>query len=148
LLENPEQLALLRGRMELLPSAIEEVLRYRSPFQWIMRTPREAIEMGGQTLRPGELVLAMVGSANRDEREFEGADQFDITRDSNSHLAFGHGIHFCMGAALSRLEARIALTDLLGRLEGLELVNPGAWEPRKALHVHGPTRLGVRFVAR
>jgi cytochrome P450 len=148
LLENPEQLALLRGRMELLPSAIEEVLRYRSPFQWIMRTPRGPIEMGGQTLRAGELVLAMVGSANRDEQAFQGADRFDITRDPNPHLAFGHGIHFCMGAALSRLEARVALTDLLGRLDGLELAEPGPWEPRRALHVHGPTRLPVRFAAR
>lgn len=148
LLENPEQLALLRGRMELLPSAIEEVLRYRSPFQWIMRTPRVPIEMSGQTLRPGELVLAMLGSANRDSSVFADADRFDITRDPNPHLAFGHGIHFCMGAPLSRLEARVALTDLLGRLEGLELAEPENWEPRKALHVHGPTRLAVRFAVR
>jgi len=147
LLEQPEQLALLRGRMELLPSAIEEVLRYRSPFQWIMRTPREPVELGGQMMRPGELVLAMVGSANRDSSVFAEPDRFDITRGANPHLAFGHGIHFCMGAPLSRLEARVALTELLTRLEGLELVHPGEWEPRRALHVHGPTRLGVRFAA-
>jgi len=147
LLEQPDQLALLRERMELLPSAIEEVLRYRSPFQWIMRTPREPVELGGQMMRPGELVLAMVGSANRDSSVFAEPDRFDITRGANPHLAFGHGIHFCMGAPLSRLEARVALTELLTRLEGLELVHPGEWEPRRALHVHGPTRLGVRFAA-
>jgi cytochrome P450 len=145
-LENPDQAALLRARPELLPSGIEEVLRYRSPFQWIMRTPGALIEMHGQTLRPGELVLAMVGSANRDPAVFADADRFDITRDPNPHLAFGHGIHFCMGAPLSRLEARIALTDLLGgRLRDLRLATGEPWEPRKALHVHGPQRLPVRF---
>jgi cytochrome P450 len=90
----------------------------------------------------------MIGSANRDEAVFVDPDRFDITRDPNPHLAFGHGIHFCMGAALSRLEARVALGDLLGRLDGLELLEPGRWEPRRALHVHGPSRLPVRFAAR
>ena len=148
LLENPDPLALLRARPELLPSAIEEVLRYRSPFQWVMRTPRADVVLHGRTMRPGELVLAMVGSANRDANQFADADRFDITRDPNPHLAFGHGIHFCLGAALSRLEARIALTDLLGRLDGLELATTDPWPPRAALHVHGPARLPVRFTPR
>ena len=145
LLENPDQLGRLRAEPGLLGGAIEEVLRYRSPFQWLMRTPAREVEVHGRVLRPGELVLAMVGSANRDGLQFPDADRFDITRDPNPHLAFGHGAHFCIGAALSRMEAKVALTDLLTRLKGLRRAEEGPWEPRKALHVHGPTRLPVRF---
>jgi cytochrome P450 len=146
-LEHPEQLARVRERPELLPGAIEEVLRYRSPLQWLMRTPTREVELHGQTLRPGELVLAMLGSANRDGRQFPDADRFDVSREPNAHLAFGYGAHFCLGAALSRMEARIALTDLLGRLKNLRRASDEPWEPRKALHVHGPSRLPVRFDA-
>jgi len=143
--ENPDQLARLRDRMELLPSAIEEVLRYRSPLQWIMRTPRRDVEMHGQVIPAGKLVLVMVGSANHDPRQFADPERFDITRDPNPHIAFGHGIHFCLGAALTRLEARIALTDLLTRMPHFELASNDPWEPRKGLHVHGPSRLPIRF---
>jgi cytochrome P450 len=145
LIENPDQLARLRAAPELLPLAIEEVLRYRSPLQWIMRTPRRDVEMDGQVIPAGNLVLAMVGSANRDPKQFRDASQFDIMRDPNPHIAFGHGIHFCLGAALARLEARIALTEFLGRFSEFELASDEPWEPRKALHVHGPTRLPIRF---
>ncbi|HUE72302.1 MAG TPA: cytochrome P450 [Pirellulaceae bacterium] len=145
LLENPRQLALLRERMELLPSAIEEVLRYRSPLPWLMRTPRSPVELSGQTIPPGELVLPMIGSANRDERHFPAADQFDITRDPNPHIAFGHGVHFCLGATLARLEARIALTDLLARMDQIELASDAPWPPRRALNVHGPASLPIRL---
>jgi cytochrome P450 len=146
-LEHPEQLARVRERPELLPGAIEEVLRYRSPLQWLMRTPTRELELHGQTLRPGELVLAMLGSANRDGRQFPDADRFDVSREPNAHLAFGYGAHFCLGAALSRLEARIALTDLLSRLKNLRRAVEEPWHPPKALHVHRPTRLPVRFDA-
>jgi cytochrome P450 len=146
-LEHPEQLDRVRERPELLPSAIEEVLRYRSPLQWLMRTPTREVEVGGHTMRPGELVLAMLGSANRDGLQFPEADRFDVTREPNAHLAFGYGSHFCLGAALSRMEARIALTDLLGRLKNLRRASDEPWEPRKGLHVHGPSRLAVRFDA-
>ena len=145
LLENPDQLALLRQRMDLLPSAIEEVLRHRSPLQWLMRTPRHDVEMQGRVIPAKKLVLAMIGSANRDPKQFENPARFDITRHPNPHLAFGNGIHFCLGAPLSRMEARIALSDVLGRLDGLELAGAEPWEPRKALPVHGPARLPVRF---
>ncbi|SPF50974.1 putative cytochrome P450 YjiB [Candidatus Sulfopaludibacter sp. SbA4] len=145
LLEHPDQLARLRAAPELLGSAIEEVLRYRSPFQWIMRTPRRDVKVHGQTIPAGKLVLAVIGSANRDPRQFPEAGRFDIGRDPNAHVAFGHGIHFCLGAALSRMEARIALADLLERFPHFELATDEPWEPRKALHVHGPTRLPVRF---
>lgn len=144
-LEHPDQLARLRSAPELLPQAIEEVLRYRSPLQWIMRTPRHEVEMHGQVIRPGELVLPLIGSANRDSRQFPDPGRFDITRDPNPHLAFGHGIHFCLGASLARLEARIARAELLARMKEFELASDEPWEPRKALHVHGPDRLPIRF---
>jgi cytochrome P450 len=98
-----------------------------------------------QVIPAGKLVLAMVGSANRDHKQFRDAERFDITRDPNPHLAFGHGIHSCLGAPLARLEARIALIDLLARLRDFELANSEPWEPRKGLHVHGPSRLPIRF---
>ena len=143
--EHPAELARLRAQPELLTSAIEEVLRYRSPFQWIMRAPRRDVELHGQTIPAGKLVLAVLGSANRDPRQFPEAGRFDIGRDPNPHVAFGHGIHFCLGAALSRMEARIALTDLLERFKDFELAGGGRWEPRQALNVHGPTRLPIRY---
>ena len=144
-LENPEQLARLRAVPDLLPSAIEEVLRYRSPLQWIMRTPRQDTKMHGQVIPAGELVLAMVGSANRDPKQFPDPARFDVTRHPNPHVAFGHGIHSCLGAALARMESRIALSDLLARLKNVELASREPWQPRKALHVHGPTHLPLRF---
>lgn len=144
-LEHPSDLVRLRADNELLPSAIEEVLRYRSPLQWVMRTPKRDIEMHGQTIPAGKLVLAMIGSANRDPQAFADPGRFDIARDPNPHLAFGHGNHFCLGAPLARLEARIALGDLLQRTKRFALASDQLWEPRKALHVHGPARLPIRF---
>jgi cytochrome P450 len=145
LLENPDQLALLRSQPDLLPQAIEEVLRYRSPLQWMLRAPRRDVELHGKTIPAGSLVLPMIGSANRDPRVFPEPNRFDIARNPNPHVAFGHGIHFCLGAPLSRLEAAIALSDILTRFHSFELASSGPWEPRKALHVHGPSSLPVRF---
>jgi cytochrome P450 len=147
-MEYPEELARLRASRELLPSAVEEVLRYRSPVQWMMRTPCREIELAGQVIPAGGLVLPMIGAANRDPRPFPDAGRFDVARDPNPHLAFGHGIHFCLGAALARLEARVALSDLLARLDEFHLAGEEPWEPRRALHVHGPSRLPIRFEAR
>jgi cytochrome P450 len=145
LIENPDQLAKLRSDLALLPSAIEEVLRFRSPFLWLMRTPRRDVELHGQTIPAGKLVLAMVASANRDPDAFLNPSRFDITRDPNPHLSFGHGIHFCIGAALARMEARIALGQILERFGELSLARDEPWLPRKALHVHGPASLPIRF---
>jgi cytochrome P450 len=144
-LEHPEQLARLRASPALLPSAIEEVLRYRSPLQWMYRVTRHDVEVQGQTIPGAQLVLAVIGAANRDPRQFPNADRFDVTRDPNPHLAFGHGVHFCLGAALARLEARIALTELLERAKGLQRASEEPWEPRRGAHVLGPNRLPVRF---
>jgi cytochrome P450 len=145
LLEHPSELARLRADMTLLPEAIEEVLRYRSPVQAVFRASRRDLEMHGQIIPARKLVLAMVGSANRDPAAFREPDRFDITRDPNPHVAFGHGIHFCLGAPLARLESRIALSDLLARFPALARVDQSPWEPRPAFHIHGPARLPVRF---
>jgi cytochrome P450 len=145
-LEHSDQLERLRAAPDLLPAAIEEVLRYRSPLQWVMRTPRRDVELCGQVIPAGKLVLPMIGSANRDPKRFCDPNRFDITRDPNPHVAFGHGIHACLGAPLARLEARIALTDLLTRLEDIRLASSKPWPPRQALHVHGPASLPIRFV--
>jgi cytochrome P450 len=144
-IENPDQLARLQAAPHLLPSAIEEVLRYRSPIQWMPRATRRDVAVGGQVIPAGKLVLPLIGSANRDSKEFRDAGRFDITRDPNPHIAFGHGIHSCLGAPLARLEARIALADFLEQVKGFELASDEPWEPRKALHVHGPSRLPIRF---
>ena len=143
-LENPEQLSLIRSNPELLPCAIEEVLRYRSPLQWVMRTPRRDVEMHGQVIPAGKLVLPMIGSANRDPKQFIEPNRFDTRRNPNPHIAFGHGIHSCLGAALARMEARIALGDFLRLAAEFELASNDPWQPRRALHVHGPTNLMLR----
>src|ERR1700735_1194458 len=145
LAEHPDQRALLEERLDLIPSAIEEVLRYRSPVQWMMRTPRREVELHGQTIPQGKLVLPVIGSANRDAAHFPDAGRFDITRTPNPHIAFGHGIHFCLGAALARMESRIALSDLLARFKNFELATDRPWQPREALNVHGPAHLHIRF---
>jgi cytochrome P450 len=144
-IQHPAELMRLRAAPGLLPSAIEEVLRYRSPVQAVFRETRREVAMHGQVIPAGKLVLAMVGAANRDPKQFPDPARFDITRDPNPHIAFGHGIHFCLGAALSRLEARIALGDLLARMKSFALASDAPWEPRKTFHVHGPSRLPIRF---
>jgi cytochrome P450 len=148
LMEHPDQLARLEAAPGLLPSAIEEVLRYRSPLQWMPRATRRDVVVHGQMIPAGKLVLPLIGSANRDPRQFPAADRFDITRDPNPHIAFGHGIHACLGAPLARLEARIALTDLLDRITDFRLASDEPWEPRKAIQVHGPSSLPILFSSR
>ncbi|MGK3997685.1 cytochrome P450 [Sorangium sp. So ce1024] len=145
LIECPEELARLRASPELLPSAIEEVLRYRSPVQLAFREARRDVEVHGQVIPAGRIVVPVLGSANRDPQQFRDPGRFDIGRDPNPHVAFGQGIHFCIGALLARLEARIALSDLLARLRGLELASQEPWEPRKPINVLGPARLPIRF---
>jgi len=144
-LDHPDQLTRLRNALQLLPSAIEEVLRYRSPFQWMMRTPLRDVEVHGITIPKGAFVLPMVGAANRDPKRFPHPNRFDIARDPNPHVAFGHGIHFCLGAALARLEARIALSDLLSRFASFQYAGDEPWQPREGLIAHGPARLPIQF---
>jgi cytochrome P450 len=143
--EHLDQYSQVTTAPNLIPAAIEEVLRYRSPIQAVFRQTKSDVVLHGQTIPEGSLVLPMIGSANRDPRQFAEADRFDIARASNPHIAFGHGPHFCLGAPLARLEAKIALEDLLSQLNGIRLASDEPWEPRAALHVYGPARLPIRF---
>ena len=147
-IENPDQLAKLRCQMELMPSAIEELLRYRSPLQWVYRVTRRKVELHREIIPAETLVLAMIGSANHDPKYFTNPSRFDIARDPNPHIGFGTGQHFCLGASLARLEATVTLTELLERLDEIELASKEPWPPRKGLHVHGPSSLPIRFKVR
>lgn len=119
LLEHPAEHARLRADPRLVPSAIEEMLRFESPVQAMPRVAREACEIGGREVAPGDYLIAMVGAANRDPAVFAQPDRFDIARTDNRHLAFGHGAHFCLGAPLARAEAEIAFQTLLRRAPDL-----------------------------
>jgi cytochrome P450 len=147
-MENPDQLARLGQMPDLLTSAIEEVLRFRSPLQWMYRITKRDVLMHGQTIPAGKLVLAFMGSANHDPKYFHEPNRFDIARNPNPHLAFGHGIHFCLGAPLSRLEGRVAVGELLRRMKSFTPATEGTWKPREGLHVHGPASLPIRFEVR
>ena len=123
LLRNPDQLALLRARPELMPSAVEELLRYDSPVQRNRRLATDDMTFGGKQIRRGDSVLVFMGSANRDAAKFADPDTLDLMRAPNPQMAFGHGIHFCAGAALTRLEAPIALRALLDRFPDVRLAD-------------------------
>ena len=123
---NPDQLELLRKDRSLLPRAIEEMLRYDGPVQSTGRHPLEEVEVGGTVLKPGTITLVMIAAADRDPAKFAEPDRFDITRDPNEHLAFGNGIHYCLGAALARLEGAIAFGELLDRFPKLRLADAQA----------------------
>jgi cytochrome P450 len=127
-----------------IPRAIEEVLRYRTPVQAMFRATRTDVELGSVRIPAGRLVVACIGAANRDPAVFTEPDRFDSAREPNPHLAFGHGIHFCLGAPLSRLEASIALPDLLAHFPRFEVERD--WQPRGSFHVHGPAALRVRRI--
>jgi pimeloyl-[acyl-carrier protein] synthase len=129
LLQNPEQLALVRESPELMANAVEELLRFEGPVQRLRRVAGEDTELGGRSIAKGDLVMVFVGSANRDPEVFEEPDRLDVQRKIR-HLAFGHGLHFCVGAGLSRIEAPIALNELLARFPRMR-VAPGdvEWKP-------------------
>jgi len=146
LLEHPDQAEALRRDPSLTKTAIEELLRYTSPVELATeRYARKDVEIAGETIPRGELVLAVIGSANRDERHFENPDALDITRDSNRHLAFGRGgVHHCLGAPLARMEGQIAIGALLQRLPHARLATPPEtlrW--RRGLFLRGLERLPI-----
>jgi cytochrome P450 len=146
LLRQPEQLAALRANPSLVPNAIEEILRCESPAQGLFRTTTREVELGGVVLPAGAKLMVQYGSANRDEAVFLDAERFDVRRpEARKHLAFGKGIHVCIGAPLARLELQIALPLLLERLPNLRLP-PDAepeWEP--VFFARGLQRLEVEW---
>ncbi|HEX5115039.1 MAG TPA: cytochrome P450 [Pseudonocardiaceae bacterium] len=148
LLDNPDQQAALRADRSLLPAAIEEMLRYEGPLRnATMRFTLASTTIGGVEVPAGEIVMLSVGSANRDGRRFADPDEFDLRHDPTGHLAFGHGIHFCLGAPLARLEAEVAFTGLLNRFGRIELAVPRdevRWRPGNLFRAleRFPVRLG------
>jgi cytochrome P450 len=127
LIENPDQLTRLRAEPALLPKAVEEMVRWTTPSPAKRRTATVPTSLGGQDITVGQKVLIWEGSANRDEQAFAGADRFDVTRESNPHLGFGHGIHFCLGASLARLEMRVLFEELLPAFASFAVTRPVEW---------------------
>jgi cytochrome P450 len=146
LAENPAELARLVAEPALVPRAVEEMLRFGSPILAFMRTALRDTEVRGTKIHAGDRLLMLYASANRDEQVFgPDADQFRVARDASGHVAFGFGEHFCLGAALARMEGRIAFEEILQRWHRIELA--GAVETLPSMLVRGIVRLPVAFSA-
>jgi len=144
LFRNPEQLERVQNDSSLIDRVIEEALRYDCPIQLTARLALQDSEVAGVSIPRGSMVAVLLGSANRDERQFDEPDRFDIDRPTPVHLAFGFGNHFCIGASLARLEASIALEMILTRLRGLSL-SVDEVERHGSFLVRGPSSLPVKF---
>ncbi len=145
LTEHPEVWTRLREHPELLPDAVEEILRYRSPVQAMFRFCKQDVELNGQRLEMGSSVIAWIGSANHDASQFPDPEVFNPARSPNRHLAFGHGIHYCLGAPLARLEAQIALGSMLQRFSAVARIPGARLERLPSLIVYGLKRLPITF---
>jgi pimeloyl-[acyl-carrier protein] synthase len=146
LLRNPEVAEDLRTDLSLIPSAVEELLRYESPSQHTARLAPEDLQIGGRPIGKRQAVIAVMGAANRDPARFPDPDRLDIRRTDNRHVAFGFGAHFCFGAPLARIEGQIAFATILQRLQNLRLKSgPITW--RENLGLRGLTALPVSFAA-
>jgi cytochrome P450 len=141
--EFPDVVMQLRARPDLVPSAIEEILRYYAPFAATFRRTTRDVELSGVTIPKNDRVIPLMASANRDERQFERPDDFIIDRDPNRHVAFGMGIHYCLGAPLARMEGEIALRTLVPRITSVSITSEA--DPGTLLRPGGPTELWVRF---
>ena len=148
LVKHPEQLQKLREQPDLIDSAIEEILRFTNPVGVVApRFAKEDVELAGVSIPQGSMLTLLIASANLDEAAFPNADTLDITRSPNRHLSFGYGTHFCLGAPLARLEARVAIPALLRRFEHLELAVPAEklrWRPGNGLRGVEALPLAVR----
>jgi cytochrome P450 len=140
--EFPDALAAVRDNLDLTPLAVEEALRYYAPFQATIRRATEDVELRGQKLAKNDRILVLLASANRDEEAFENPNDFIVERSPNKHVAFGFGIHSCVGAPLARLEGSIALRTLLPRIRRVALLGGDAGE---MLLPGGPSSLRVHF---
>jgi len=143
--DHPATWAELRANPALLPDAIEEVLRYRSPVKLMFRITAQDTRIGDKDIPAGTGVTAWIGSADRDEAQFPNAETFDIHRTPNRHLAFGYGIHFCLGAPLARLESKIALGIMLKRFSNIQRDRDIELEPVSAFILHGLKHMPVVF---
>lgn len=141
--EHPEQRRLLVREPERIPNAIEEVLRYEPPAQALPRRTRKPLTLHGRTIPVDQRVLLVWAAANLDEREFEDPERFDVTRRGIRHLAFGHGVHFCLGASLARMEARIAFEELLARHPEYTLRRPPGWTHSRWARAHGEIHVAL-----
>jgi cytochrome P450 len=144
LLRHPRELERVRTDPSLVPSAVEEMLRYESPSQHTARLAPADCELGGKRIRRRQAVIAVMAAGNRDPERFPDPDRFDVTRKDNRHLAFGWAAHFCFGAALARIEGQVAFETVLRRLAGLTL-EPGPLEWRENLGLRGLKALPVSF---
>jgi cytochrome P450 len=141
LLEHRDQLARLHGEPQMIKSAVEELLRYDAPIQVAGRIPLEDIEVGGQRIGKGHTVGVLLGAANRDPEAFAQPDRLDLSRSPNNHIAFGRGIHFCLGAPMARAEGSTAISALVSRFPDLHPAGPG--KRRANVHVRGFMSLPV-----
>src|SRR5262245_1612144 len=146
LVAHPAEQERLRAQPELLPRAIEEVLRFASPVQFAPRRARRPTEFHGVEIRENDAILCWIGSANRDEAVFPEPGRFDVSRDPNPHVSFGFGIHYCLGANLARLEARVALEELFRRTRRIALADEGPLPLHPSPVFRAVTRLPVRLV--
>jgi cytochrome P450 len=142
LLQHPDQLELLRRDPGLIESAVEEMLRYESPVQATSRFVLERVELDGHVIESGQQAIVLIGAANRDPEQFADPDRLDITRQDNRHLAFGQGIHYCLGAPLARLESQVALLALTERFPKMRLA-PERHQWRDNLILRGLERLPI-----
>jgi len=145
LLRNPDSIQKLRDDPSLIPSAVEELLRYESPSQHTARLAPADVELGGKKIRKRQAVIAVMGAANRDPERFPDPDKLDIERKDNRHVAFGWAAHFCFGAALARIEGQIAISTLLRRLPNLSLDQKTTLRWRDNLGLRGLTALPIHF---
>jgi cytochrome P450 len=137
----------LQEDRSLLPGAVEEVLRFSSPVRGMFRVALSDTDLSGKSIRAGQSLMAWIGSANRDEPKFPNPERFDLERKPNPHIAFGHGIHLCLGAPLARLEAKVALGSLIERFGGAKLKVPDEeLEPISNMVIGGVKHLPVEFV--
>ncbi len=147
LLDHPSLFDAVSGGSSSIPALLEETLRYDSPVQLTLRRTTQDVELSGEKIREGELVAVLLGSANRDERQFAHPDRFELERPEGRHLSFGFGTHFCLGAHLARLEARVALESLLSRFGKMQLVPPGV-QRAPSLVTRGPKELTLHLQER
>ena len=145
--EHPAAVEQMRANPSLIPDALEEVLRYRSPVKLMHRVVAKDTTLGDKELREGQMVTAWIGSANHDEAQFPDAETFDIQRTPNRHLAFGYGIHFCIGAPLARLEARIAFEVMLARLQDIRRERDIPLEATDSYILYGVKHMPITFKA-